>query len=86
MEYVNINSSTDAVFFGNMEVKEVAQPSIKVREINETYAVVELDTVLSSEISSGVVQYYDVKETYKLRYTKERMYLLDYERNMDAYV
>lgn len=85
MEYVNINSSTDAVFFGNMEVKEVAQPSIKVREINETYAVVELDTVLSSEISSGVVQYYDVKETYKLRYTKERMYLLDYERNMDAY-
>ncbi len=85
MEYVNINSSTDAVFFGNMEVKEVAQPAITVREINETYAVVEMDTVLSSEISSGVVQYYDVKETYKLRYTKERMYLLDYERNMDAY-
>lgn len=85
LENVNINSSTDAVFFGSMEVKQVSEPRIKVRELNDTYAVLELDTVLSSEISDGVVQYYDVSETYRMRYTAERMYLLDYQRTMDAY-
>ncbi len=85
LEYVNINSSTDAVFFGSMEVKQVSEPRIKVREINDTYAVLELNTVLSSEVSDGVVQYYDVSETYRMRYTAERMYLLDYQRTMDAY-
>lgn len=85
LEYVNINSSTDAVSFGSMEVKQVSEPRIKVRELNDTYAVLELDTVLSSEIQDGVIQYYDVSETYRMRYTAERMYLLDYQRTMDAY-
>lgn len=85
LESVNINSSTDAVFFGNMEVKQISEPRIKVREINDTYAVLEVDTVLSSEISDDIIQYYDLKETYKLRYTQEHMYLLDYQRTMDAY-
>lgn len=85
LENVNIHSSVDEVFFGNMEVKQEAEPRMKVREINGTYAILELDTLVSSEISSGVVQYYEVEETYKLRYTQERMYLLDYQRTMDAY-
>lgn len=85
LEYVDIHSSTEAVFFGSMEVRQVSEPRIKVREINDTYAVLELDTVLSSEVRDGVVQYYDVSETYRMRYTAERMYLLDYQRTMDAY-
>ena len=85
LEYVDIHSSTSAVFFGSMEVKQASQPRIKVRELNDTYAVLELDSVLSSEVSDGVVQYYAVSETYRMRYTPERMYLLDYQRTMDAY-
>ena len=85
LEYVTINSSTDAVFFGSMDVRQESEPRIKVREINDTYAVLEMDTVLSSEVSDGVVQFYDLSETYRLRYTPERMYLLDYQRTMDAY-
>lgn len=85
LEYVNINSDSKAVFFGNMEVREISRPKIKVTEINSTYAVIEAASVLSCEVSDGVVQNYDVKETYKLRYTAQRMYLLDYERRMGAY-
>lgn len=85
LEYVNLHSSVADVFFGNMEVKQESEPRIKVREINDTYAILELDTLVSSEISDNVIQYYDVEETYKLRYTQERMYLLDYQRTMDAY-
>lgn len=84
LEHVNIHSSLDQISYGGMSVREEYEPRIKIREINGTYAVLELCTVLSSEISDGVVQYYDLKETLKMRYTAERMYLLDYERTMDA--
>lgn len=84
LEYVNIHSSLDQISYGAMEIREEYEPRIKVREINDTYAVLELSTVLSSEISDGIVQYYDLRETLKMRYTPERMYLLDYERTMDA--
>lgn len=85
LENVTLHSSVDDVFFGSMEVKQEADPRVKVREINDTYAILELDTLVSSEISENVIQYYELEETYKLRYTQERMYLLDYQRTMDAY-
>lgn len=85
LESVSIHSGSEAVSFGNMEVKQETKPRITLQEINNTYTVIQVSTILSTEVSEGVVQYYDLNETYKLRYTAERMYLLDYERTMDAY-
>ena len=68
-----------------MEVKQETKPRITLQEMNNTYTVIRVNTILSTEISDGVIQYYDLSETYKLRYTADRMYLLDYERTMDAY-
>lgn len=82
---VNIRSGSAAVSFGNMKVKQETAPRINVQEANDTYTVIKMNTLLSSEISEGIVQYYNLEETYKLRYTTERMYLLDYERTMNAY-
>lgn len=85
LESVSIHSGKEAISFGNMEVKQETKPRITLQEMNNTYTVIRVDTILSTEVSDGVVQYYDLSETYKLRYTAERMYLLDYERTMDAY-
>ena len=85
LESVSIHSGSEAVSFGNMEVKQETKPRITLQEMNNTYTVIRVDSILSTEVSDGVVQYYDLSETYKLRYTAERMYLLDYERTMDAY-
>ncbi len=85
LEKVDIHSSVDAVSFGNMSVKQETDPVITVKEINDVYAVLEMQCILSAEIREGVIQYYDVNENYKIRYTSDRMYLLDYERTMDAY-
>ena len=84
LESVSINSGREAVSFGNMEVKQETKPRITLQEMNNTYTVIRVNTILSTEISDGVIQYYDLSETYKLRYTADRMYLLDYERTMDA--
>lgn len=85
LESVSIHSGSEAISFGNMEVKQETKPRITLQEMNNTYTVIRVDSILSTEVSDGVVQYYDLSETYKLRYTAERMYLLDYERTMDAY-
>ena len=85
LESVSIHSGSEAISFGNMEVKQETKPRITLQEMNNTYTVIRVDSILSTEVSDGVVQYYNLSETYKLRYTAERMYLLDYERTMDAY-
>lgn len=84
LTHVDIHSNYNSIIYGKMSVKEEQDPRIKIREINNTYAVLELTTVLSSEIRSDVIQYYDVREIYKLRYTADRMFLLDYHRYMNA--
>ncbi len=84
LQHVDIHSNYNSVIYGNMTVKEEQKPRIKIREINSTYAVLELSSVLSAEIRSGVVQFYDVKEIFKIRYNPERMFLLDYQRYMNA--
>ena len=85
LESLDIHSSTTSISFGNMTVKEESEPRITIKETNEVYSVIQLDTILSSEIKDGVIQYYDLCENYKVRYTSDRMYLLDYNRTMDAY-
>lgn len=85
LQHVTIHASSDAVTYGSMSVKQERSPRLTVREINSTYAVIELRSLLSGEVSEGVVQYYETSETYKLRYTSSRMYLLDYDRTMNAY-
>ena len=82
---VNIHSSIDAVNYGSMVLKEERTPSIRLREINGTYAVIDLTTLASSELASGSIQYFRIAETFKLRFTAERMYLLDYSRTMNSY-
>ena len=85
LESLDIHSSVDSISFGNMTVKQESDPKITIKEINEVYTVLQMDCILSCEIKDGVVQYYDFSENYKIRYTSDRMYLLDYNRTMDAY-
>lgn len=84
-EKVDISSSVDAISFGSLSVNKESTPRLSIREINDVYSVLQLDYILSAEIKEGVIQYYNVTEKYKIRYTSDRMYLLDYERTMDAY-
>jgi len=78
---VNIHSSFKQITWGDLEVKEVVEPAIQLVEIASQTASFVLDyTVSVSEEKSTT--YYQVKEYFRVRYTPERMYLLDYERTM----
>lgn len=78
---VNIHSSFKQITWGDLMVKETAEPAVQLVEIASQTASFVLDyTVFLSEGKNTT--YYQVKEYYRVRYTPERMYLLDYERTM----
>ena len=78
---VNIHSSFKQITWGDMPVKEVGEPVIQLTEVASQTASVLVSYYVSTTDDENVT-YYEVQEHYRLRYTTDRIYLLDYERTM----
>ena len=79
--YVNIHSSFKQITWGDLDVKEEIAPRLQLTNIAGQTASMRLNYVVSTSSGRDKV-YYQVEEYYRVRYTSERMYLLNYERNM----
>ncbi len=78
---VNIHSSFRQITWGELNVREVLEPVFRLQEIASQTASFTGDYIVST-LSDGNKTYYLVKEYFRIRYSPERMYLLDYERTM----
>lgn len=78
---VNIHSSFRQITWGDLEVKEVGEPVISLTAIAGQTASVLIDYMVATP-SGKEKTYYQVQEYFRVRYTTDRMYLLDYERTM----
>ncbi|MCM1191434.1 MAG: hypothetical protein NC123_01480 [Butyrivibrio sp.] len=78
---VNIHSSFRQITWGELNVREEAEPVFRLQEIASQTASFTGDYVVSTS-SDGDRTYYLVEEYFRIRYSPERMYLLDYERTM----
>ncbi len=79
---VTIHSSFDQITWGDLPVREATEPEISIMDLSEqlgTFAMGYLVSVRDGQAEN----YYRVREYYRIRYTPDRMYLLDYERTMD---
>lgn len=79
---VNIHSSFKQITWGDLPVSEVKAPVITLKDITVQTGAVVLDYFVSVEEDEDETAYYQVQEYYRVRYTTDRMYLLDYERTM----
>lgn len=79
---VNINSSLAQVMWDTLPVEKVQEPVILIKDITTQTASVVLK-YLVKETGTAEEDYYFVEEYYRVRYTPNRMYLLDFERTMD---
>lgn len=80
---VDIHSSLKQVAWGDFACERLTTPVPSVKEINMSYTVVILDYLVGATKANGEMEYYNVEEYYRVRYTSDRMYLLNYERNME---
>ncbi len=78
---VNIHSSFRQITWGDLAVAEVGEPRLRLTEIAPQTASLLMDFMVSTTEGENTV-YYMVQEYYRVRYTGEMMYLLEYERTM----
>ena len=78
--YVNIHSSYDQVTWGELKVKVESDTIPQIKELSDTIGTINYNYVVSIEGENGDKDYLNVEEYYYIRYTSNRMYLLDYER------
>ena len=78
---VNIHSSFRQITWGELNVAEVMAPVVQLKEIAGQTASFLVDYVVSTSEGRNL-SYYMVEEYYRIRYSTDRMYLLDYERTM----
>ena len=79
---VNIHSSFNQVTWGDMNITRHTDPEIYVTDLHGqtgSYKLVYRVTVREGAAS----RLYDVTECYRVRYTADRLYLLNFERTMD---
>ncbi|HHT88308.1 MAG TPA: hypothetical protein GX002_04790 [Clostridiales bacterium] len=81
---VNIHSSFDLITWGSLKPEFITEVIPTVVENYTDVASFVLDYVISANVS-GIPELYKVKEYYRIRYSADRMYLLNYERRMEAF-
>jgi len=81
---VTIHSTLSQVSWGDLAVKRELQPVAELKELASQTASIGLHYVVSLQ-ENGKKQYYYVEEFYRIRYTKDRTYLLDFQREMTRF-
>lgn len=79
---VTIHSSFNQITWGDLNVTRETQGDITIRELASQTGSFVLNYYVSTS-SGGKKTYYRVSEYFRIRYTTDRIYLLDYERTMD---
>lgn len=81
LAYVNIHSSMKQLAFAGLNIFEVTEPVVTFKELNVETAVFTIDYVAGQKTGNILTKYF-VTEYYRIKYTSEVTYLLDYERTM----
>ena len=76
---VNIHSGLKQVFWEGLDPRESTPPRMTIREIARDTASMTMNYRVSMMIDGENTEY-NVEESYRIRYSPERMYLLDFER------
>ena len=78
---VNIHSSFQQITWGDLNPVQEGAVSLQLVQVNGNVVSLLMDFIVSTGEGKNKT-YYTVEEYYRVRYTSERMYLLDYERTM----
>lgn len=83
LQYTNLNSSLKQVGWANLGGERFTKATPSIKEITSTYSVISMNYVLTRVDEGGVSEYYNVEENYRVRYTASRMYMLNFERQVN---
>ena len=79
---VDIHSNLSQVSWGDLNIREVTNPSVSICELGKTTASIKLQTIVETK-EGKITNTYRVQEFYRIRYSTERFYLLNFYRTME---
>lgn len=80
---VNIYSSFSQVTWGELNPEKTNEETIKILDINSNIIQAELTYQVKFENMYGTKEHANIKEFFRIRFTSNRNYLLNYERTME---
>lgn len=83
LQYTNLNSSLKQVGWANLAGERFTKAIPSIKEITPEYSVISMNYVLTRVAEDGTSEYYNVEENYRVRYTAQRMYMLNFERQVN---
>lgn len=84
LQKVNIHSSFQQVTWGDLQAEPVTDVIVNIKELAEQTGSFQLEYMV--QVRDGKEKkLYQVEEFFRIRYTSERMYLLDYDRQMTQF-
>ncbi len=82
LSHVDIHCSLNQVSWANLNVSQISEPQIVISEIETQTASIRMSYRVQT-IEGKKRDEYNVVEFFRIRYTPDRTYLLDYERSMN---
>ena len=83
LSYVDLSCTLRQITWADFTGVKLTEPVASFKEINDSYNVLTLNYVMTNVNEENEVEYYNVEEYYRLRYTPSRTYVLNFERRMD---
>lgn len=83
LSYVDLSCTLRQITWADFTGVKLTEPVVSFREINDSYNVLTLNYVMTNVNEENEVEYYNVEEYYRLRYTPTRTYVLNFERRMN---
>lgn len=82
LSHVDLTSSRSQITWKDFKPEKVSKPTVSFKEINESYNVITLSYLVTHTNENGEAELYNVEEYYRLRMSDQRMYVLNFERDM----
>ena len=83
LNYVDLSCTLKQITWADFKPEQVGDIDAAFKEINDSYNVITLRYVVTAKNDEDETEFYNVEEYYRLRMTKTRMYVLNFERTLN---
>lgn len=83
LNYVDLTCTLRQITWADFTGVKLTEPVASFKEVSSSYNVITLNYVMTNVNENDEVEYYNVEEYYRLRYTPTRTYVLNFERRMN---
>ena len=81
--HVTLKSDFNHLTWNGLTMERLNTPEIHLRELQGSVGTIDLKYVVSEMKDGEAVSYYDVIESFTMRFGKQRIYMMNYDRRMD---